>query len=79
MGTENVREQVVNVLREQFGVEPKGRAHAYQKPYPDFYDNVQYPRGFRVPEFIKFTRDDGRTTLEHVGQCSVVKLVLAMH
>ena len=55
MGTENVREQVANVLREQFGVEPKGRACAYQKPYPDFYDNVQYPRGFRAPEFIKFT------------------------
>ena len=68
MGTENVREQVVNVLREQFGVEPKGRARAYQKLYPDFYDNIQYPRGFRAPEFIKFTGNDGRTTLEHVVQ-----------
>ena len=67
VGPENVREQVVNVLREQFGVEPKGRSRVYQRPYPDFYDNVQYPKGFRVSEFIKFTGDDSRTTLEHVG------------
>jgi hypothetical protein len=34
--SENVREQVARTLRE-FGLEPKGRAKTYQKPYPDFF------------------------------------------
>jgi hypothetical protein len=40
----------------------------YQKPYPDYYDQLPYPRGYRVPEFSKFSGEDGKTTLEHVGQ-----------
>lgn len=65
---ETLREQLVGVFRETFDVEPKSRARTYRKPYPDFYDTVPYPRGFRVPDFIKFTRDAGRTTLEHISQ-----------
>jgi hypothetical protein len=40
----------------------------YQKPYPDYCDKLPYPRGYRVPEFPKFSGEDGKTTLEHVGQ-----------
>jgi hypothetical protein len=40
----------------------------YEKPYPDYYDQLPYPRGYRVPEFSKFSGEDGKTTLEHVGQ-----------
>jgi hypothetical protein len=40
----------------------------YQKPYPDYYDQLPYPRGYRVPEYSKFSEEDGKTTLEHVGQ-----------
>jgi hypothetical protein len=29
---------------------------------------VPYPRGFRVPDFGKFTGEDSKTTHEHVGQ-----------
>jgi hypothetical protein len=36
--------------------------------YPDYYDQLPYPRGYRVPEFSKFSGDDGKTTLDHVGQ-----------
>jgi hypothetical protein len=32
------------------------------------YDQLPYPRGYRVPEFSKFSGEDGKTTLEHVGQ-----------
>jgi hypothetical protein len=45
-----------------------GRGHVYQKPYPNYYDQLPYPRGYRVPEFSKFSGEDGKTTLEHVGQ-----------
>jgi hypothetical protein len=39
-----------------------------QKPYPDYYDQLPYPRGYRVSKFFKFSEDDGKITLEHVGQ-----------
>jgi hypothetical protein len=40
----------------------------YQKPYPSYCDQPPYPRGYRVPEFSKFSGEDGKTTLDHVGQ-----------
>jgi hypothetical protein len=65
--SENVRDQVARTLRE-FGLEPKGRIRTYNKPYPDFFDTIPYPRGFRVPDFVKFTWEDSKTTYEHVGR-----------
>ena len=32
------------------------------------YEHVAYPQGFKIPEFVNFTGDDSRTTLEHIGQ-----------
>ena len=32
------------------------------------YEHVAYPQGFKIPEFVKFTGDDSRTTLEYIGQ-----------
>jgi hypothetical protein len=40
----------------------------YQKPYPEYYNTITYPCGFRVPDFIKFNNDDNKTTFEHIGQ-----------
>jgi hypothetical protein len=65
--TESVREQVARMLRE-FGLEPRGRAKTYQKPYPEFFDTVLFPREFRVPDFVKFIGEDSKTTYEHIGQ-----------
>jgi hypothetical protein len=59
---------LATILRESFSIEPKGRGHIYQKSYPDYYDQLPYPRGYRVSEFSKFSGKDGKTTLEHVGQ-----------
>jgi hypothetical protein len=64
----NLTNQLATVLRESFSIEPKGQGHVYQKPYPDYYDQLPYPRGYKVPEFAKFSGEDGKTTLEHVGQ-----------
>jgi hypothetical protein len=52
----------------ELGFSPKGRAREYQKPYSEYFDSVSCPRGFRVPDFVKFTGDDSRTTYEHIGQ-----------
>jgi hypothetical protein len=54
-------------LRE-FGFTPKGRARSYLKPYPEYFDMIPNPRGFRVPDLAKFMGDDAKTTYEHIGQ-----------
>jgi hypothetical protein len=64
----NLTNQLATILHKSFGIEPKGRGRVYQKPYPDYYNQLLYLRGYRVPEFSKFSGDDGKTTLEHVGQ-----------
>jgi hypothetical protein len=64
----NLTNQLAIILHESFIIEPKGRGHIYQKSYPDYYDQLPYPRGYRVPEFAKFSGEDGKTILEHVGQ-----------
>jgi hypothetical protein len=64
---DSVKELIARMLRE-FGFSPKGRAQAYQKPYPNYFDTIPYPRGFRVPNFLKFMGEDSRTTHEHIGQ-----------
>lgn len=46
--TDGVREQIIRTLME-FGFNPKGRARAFQKPYPTYFDTIPYPRGFRIP------------------------------
>jgi hypothetical protein len=64
----NLTIQLATILRESFGIEPKDRGHVYQKPYPDYYNQLPYPRGYRVLEFAKFSGEDGKLKLEHVGQ-----------
>ena len=64
---QNFKDQIANVLRE-LGLEPKGKARAYQKPYLEYVDSTPYPRGFKIPDFVKFTGEDGRSTFEHIGQ-----------
>jgi hypothetical protein len=54
-------------LRE-FGFTPKGRATCYQKPYPEYFDTIPCPWGFRVLDLAKFMGDDIKTTYEHIGQ-----------
>jgi hypothetical protein len=64
----NLTNQLATILCESFGIEPKDQGRVYQKLYPDYYDKLPYPRGYRVTEFSMFSGDDGKTTLEHVGQ-----------
>jgi hypothetical protein len=38
------------------------------KAIPQHYDQLPYPRGYKVLEFSKFSGEDGETTIEHLGQ-----------
>jgi hypothetical protein len=64
---DGVRDQIARTLRE-FGFTPKGQARSYQKPYPEYFDTIPYPRGFWVPDLAKFTGDDAKTMYEHIWQ-----------
>jgi hypothetical protein len=64
----NLTNQLTTILLESFSIEPKGQGRVYQKLYPNYYDKLPYPIGYRVPESAKFSEEDGKTTLDHVGQ-----------
>ena len=68
VGSGSIKEEVIKIFRQTFGIEPKVKCRSYQRPYPENYDYVAYPQGFKISEFVKFTSDDSRTTLEHIGQ-----------
>jgi hypothetical protein len=63
---DGVRDQIARTLRE-FRFTPKRRARSYQKSYPEYFDMIPYPRGFRVPDLAKFRGDHAKTTYEHIG------------
>jgi hypothetical protein len=64
----NLTNQLATIMHQSFGIEHKGRGRIYQKSYPNYYDQLPYPRDERVPEFSEFSMEDGKSTLEHVGQ-----------
>jgi hypothetical protein len=64
----NLTTQLVTILRESFSIVSEGWRHVYQKTYPDYYDQLSYPRGYKVLEFSNFSGEDGKITLEQVAQ-----------
>ena len=62
-GSGSIKDKVIKIFRQTFGIDPKGRCRSYKRPYPDEYEHVAYPQDLKIPEFVKFTGDDSRTTL----------------
>ena len=62
------KNNLANLLRENFGVDVRNKTRTYQKSYPTSFDSVAYPAGFRLPEFIEFSGEDTRSTFEHISQ-----------
>jgi hypothetical protein len=75
MDPNNLTNQFAIISRESFFIEPRGQGRFYQKPYPDYYDQLPYHRGYRVPEFSKYSEEDGRTKLEVIESLSFLSLV----
>jgi hypothetical protein len=61
-------DQISAILRDQFGILPRRRAIGYTKPYPSDYDLIPLPSKYRLPEFTKFSRAKGSSSIEHVSQ-----------
>ena len=62
------KNDLANLLRESFGVDVRSKTRTYQKPYPTSFDSVAYLASFRLPEFVKFSGEDTRSTFEHISQ-----------
>ena len=65
---EKIREEMTELFRDKFGVSVARVGQSYQKPYNHWFDTVPYPQGARIPEFSKFSGENGRSTYEHIGQ-----------
>jgi hypothetical protein len=59
---------MTELFRDKFGVNVARVGQSYQKPYNHRFDIVPYPQGARIPEFSKFSGENGRSTYEHIGQ-----------
>ena len=47
--------KVAEMMKNQFGLKPKGLTFSYKRPYLEWYDLVALPANYRLPEFAKFT------------------------
>jgi hypothetical protein len=61
------KDDLANVVKTKLGVDI-GNTNLYQKPYDPEFDRFPLPRGWRMPDLIKFSGDDDRTTWEHISQ-----------
>ena len=59
---------MAKLIKENLVVDVRGTTSTYQKPYSSSIDSVQYPTGFRLPEFVKFSGEDSQSTFEHISQ-----------
>ena len=68
MDADEFANRIVAMMQSQFGLKPKGQIGSYQRPYPTWYDIVQLPPCYRVPNFSKFTGVDKMKTMEHISR-----------
>jgi hypothetical protein len=65
---EKIREVMAGLFQYRFRVSVARVGQSYQKPYDHLFETVPYPQGARIPEFSKFSGENGRSTHEHIGQ-----------
>ena len=60
--------RVTEMMKNQFGLKPKGQTFSYKHPYLEWYDLVALPMNYMLLEFTKFTYQDSTSTIEHVSR-----------
>ena len=56
------------MMKNQFGLKPKGQTFSYKRPYLEWYDLVVLPTNYRLLEITKFTGQDSTNTIEHISR-----------
>ena len=59
---------LTEMMKNQFGLKPKGQTFLYKRPYPEWYDLVALPTKHRLLEFAKFTGQDSTSIIEHASR-----------
>ena len=62
-----MKEDLAKMFKCKFGLD-MGRPRLYRRSYSDSFDLVPYPACWCVPDFVKFSGDDNRSTWEHISQ-----------
>jgi hypothetical protein len=62
-----VREEITEAFRDKLTISMALWGQSYWKPYDNRFDYHPYPLGTRIPEFAKFSGDQGKSTHEHIG------------
>ena len=55
-------------MRDQFGLRPKQQNLMYKTPYPAAYDQIPLPHKYKLPDFIKISRQGEVSTVEHINR-----------
>jgi hypothetical protein len=58
---------IADVMREQFGLKPKETGRLYRQPYPEWFERVPLPNRFKIPDFSKFSGQEGVSTYQHIS------------
>jgi len=62
-----MREDMADMFKEKLGFVAV-RSRLYCRLYVDAFDLISYLAGWRVPDFVKFSGDDNRSTWEHISK-----------
>ena len=60
--------RVIEMMKNQFSLKPKGHSFSYKRPYPEWYNLVALPTNYMLPEFAKFTGQDSTSTIECISR-----------
>ncbi|XP_015697640.1 uncharacterized protein LOC107305228 [Oryza brachyantha] len=55
-------------MQERFGLRPREETTMYRRPYPEWFERVVLPHRYKVPNFSKFSGQDGTSTIKHVSR-----------
>ncbi len=70
------------MMREQFGLKTKDTGNLYWHSNPEWFERVQLPNRYKVPDFSNFSGQDNVSTYEHVrrflAQCGAASAVDAL-
>jgi hypothetical protein len=61
-----VREEIARAFRDKLRVSIVAGGQSYRRSYDSQFDRLPYPQGTRIPEFAKFSSDQGKNTREHI-------------
>ena len=61
-----LKEDTASMMKTKLGVDMSS-SRLYQKPYATEFDLVSYHTGWCVPNFVKFSGDDKRTSWENIS------------